>query len=353
MALPKVGILADDRLQQHLLKSALVHFGFDVVVNADPLRMDLLDIDALQLDAWLIDLRDEDGEHIHWLERLLDSDTPVLLGVERAPDKNCATFPKWEKRLYSKLREMVQTTPVVAEDVSVLNRLTTSSEAGKISLPTIFDGQEFSHQEAAYVYVLGASLGGPAAVKAFLDALPGGLPVAFIYAQHIDPRFEDTLASTIGRHAEYQLRSFSEGDVLRCGEVLVAPIENEFRFDSDRQLSCYGREWPGPYGPSIDQVILNVDACYGEKAGYILFSGMGNDGAEAIVSLNDHQQRIWAQQPDSCANSSMPESAIETGRVRYIGNPQQLALQLVNCIKNIWVNNNESISEQDRHSQSG
>ena len=32
MALPRVGILADDRLQQHLLKSALIHFGFDVVL---------------------------------------------------------------------------------------------------------------------------------------------------------------------------------------------------------------------------------------------------------------------------------------------------------------------------------
>ena len=65
MALPKVGILADDRLQQHHLKSALVHFGFDVVVNADPLRMDLVDFDQLQLDAWVIDLRDEDSEHFH------------------------------------------------------------------------------------------------------------------------------------------------------------------------------------------------------------------------------------------------------------------------------------------------
>ena len=344
MALPKVGILADDRLQQHLLKSALVHFGFDVVVNADPLRMDLLDLDQLELDAWLIDLRDEDGEHLHWLDKLLDSDAPVLMGVERAPNKTCATFPKWEKRLYSKLREMVQATPVVAEDVSVLQQLTATSEAGKLPLPTIFKDQDFSDQVAPQVWVLGASLGGPGAVKAFLDALPGGLPVAFVYAQHIDPRFEETLASTIGRHAEYHLRSFVAGDTLRCGDVLVAPIEREFRF-VDGLMQCCGEQWPGPYGPSIDQVILNVDAWYGERAGYILFSGMGNDGSEAIVGLSDEQQRIWAQTPDTCANASMPESAIETGRVRYTGDPQQLALQLVNHIKNTWVNSNESITD--------
>jgi len=344
MTLPKVGILADDRLQQHLLKSALVHFGFDVVVNADPSRMDLLNLDELTLDAWLIDLRDEDGEHLHWLDRLLDADTPVLMGVARAPNKNCPTFPKWEKRLYSKLREMVQATPVVAEDVSVLQKLTALSEVRKISLPTVFKEKDFSRDVATQVWVLGASLGGPGAVKMFLDALPAGLPVAFVYAQHIDPRFEETLASTIGRHAEYRLRGFEEGSALHCGEVLVAPIENEFTFEHGL-MCCRGEQWPGPYGPSIDQVILNVNACYGDRAGYIVFSGMGNDGAEAIVSLPAEQQKIWAQKPESCANSSMPESAIETDRVRFVGDPQQLALQLVNHVKNTWVNINESITD--------
>ena len=56
MALPRVGILAEDRLQQHLLKSALVHFGFDVVVNTDPARFAELDVSGLALDAWLVDL---------------------------------------------------------------------------------------------------------------------------------------------------------------------------------------------------------------------------------------------------------------------------------------------------------
>lgn len=344
MALPKVGILADDRLQQHHLKSALVHFGFDVVVNADPLRMDLVDLDQLQLDAWVIDLRDEDSEHFHWLDRLLDGEVPVLMGFAQAPNKNCATFPKWEKRLYSKLREMVRATPVVAEDVSVLTQLTASSGVGKISLPAIFQNQDYSEQIATQVWVLGASLGGPGAVKEFLDALPGGLPVAFIYAQHIDPRFEETLANTIGRHADYTFKRFKEGDTLKCGEVLVAPIEHEFSFDQG-VLRDHNTAWPGPYGPSIDQVILNVNACYGERAGYLLFSGMGNDGSEAIVSLPPEQLKIWAQQPESCANSSMPESAIETNRVRYIGDPQQLALQLVNHIKNTWVNRNEPITD--------
>lgn len=344
MALPRVGILADDRLQQHLLKGALVNFGFDVVVNTDPQRMDLVNLESIELDAWVIDLRDDDDVHLHWLDRLLDGDVPVLMGFSRAPNKNCATFPKWEKRLYGKLKEMVDVTPLVTEDASVLGHLPTVSGVSRVALPTVFKEKAFSHLPAKQVWVLGASLGGPEAVKQFLDALPAGLPVAFVYAQHIDPRFEETLANTIGRHASYSFKQFADGEPLHCGEVLVAPIENEFSFRHG-VVSCHGSPWPGPYGPSIDQVIMNVDAGFGDNAGYILFSGMGNDGSEAITNLPDTRVKIWVQDLSSCANSSMPESALETGRVKFVGTPQQLALNLVNHLKNTWVNPNESITD--------
>jgi len=346
MALPRVGILAADRLQQHLLKSALVHFGFDVVVNTDPQRFALIEV-AEAPEAWVVDVEeDADEENLDWLDTLLDGDVPVLLGLEKAPQKHCATFPKWEKRLYSKLRELIHVTPAVTADVTVLEKLDHQAGVG-IPLPTVFSGQRYEGQPASQVWVLGASLGGPEAVKAFLDALPGGLPVAFIYAQHIDPRFEQVLCNTIGRHSAYQPKSYQDGDSLLCGDILIAPVSNEFVFTADGRFKQKDSAWPGPYGPSIDQVILNVARYYGSAAGYILFSGMGNDGAEAVMTLTDSNVQVWAQSPETCANSSMPESAIETNRVNYIGDPSQLALQLVNCVKHSWTEKHEPISDKN------
>jgi chemotaxis response regulator CheB len=54
---------------------------------------------------------------------------------------------------------------------------------------------------AEHIWVLGASLGGSNAVKEFLDALPKGLPVGFVYAQYIDARYQKTLIQTLGRHS--------------------------------------------------------------------------------------------------------------------------------------------------------
>ncbi len=338
MTLPKVGILAEDLVQQHLLRNALTHYGFDVIFNSSPSKLDALP--SIQPDAWIVDLCDEDDQNYPWFDELLNSKKPVLFGLEQAPQKTCPTYPKWEKRLYSKLRSFMPITPILAADETALTELP-KAQVNNQPPPKAFKQQNFSQTVAKQVWMLGASLGGPAAVKNFLDSLPAGLPVAFIYAQHIDPRFEKSLPAAVGRHCHYKIKNFIENEPLYCGEVLVAPIEHEFYFQNNGLPLSANTDWPGPYGPSIDQVIVNIDKNYGHKAGYILFSGMGNDGADAIAELNTTEIPIWAQSPTTCANSSMPDSAIATGKVTYTGSPQDLALQLVNHVKNYWVTSYE------------
>merc|ERR1712169_78331 len=81
-----------------------LHFGFDVVISTDPQRF--LDMGTqAELDAWVVDVReDADEASLDWLDDLLDGDIPVLIGIEQAPQKQCPTFPKWEKRLYKTAR---------------------------------------------------------------------------------------------------------------------------------------------------------------------------------------------------------------------------------------------------------
>ncbi|MFL0808246.1 MAG: chemotaxis protein CheB [Oceanobacter sp.] len=353
MPLPKVGILADDRLQQHMLSSTMLHLGFDVVVCTDPDRMEWYDASDCSLDVWLVDVvLDDLPEPCEWLDSLLDGEVPVLLGFEQAPSKTSHSFPRWQKRLYEKLSEVARKMPDTAESdqsLAVIRaldeaRIGTSRQVQRLPLPTVFSDMDFQNRPASGVWVLGASLGGPPAVKDFLDALPAGLPIAFVYAQHIDERFEETLSTTIGRHSAYNLVTLQENEPLRAGQVLVAPIKKQFAFSSAGLLLSTEKDWPGPYGPSIDQVIQTVVGHYQFVSGVILFSGMGNDGSEAIMSMNVPDLPVWVQSPESCINSSMPESALETERVKFRGDPFQLANQLVNRLKNDWTMNHEAKS---------
>lgn len=334
----KVGIISDELLQQHLIKSALMHFGFNVVLTTDPERFTGNPNLAAEVDAWIIDIADEDGEHLEWLDELLLGDVPVLFGMGEAPQRHCETYPRWEKRLFSKLKGLLKGHSLVIADQDSIHELEEHSlnNTEPLPLPSIFKGLA-SGVPAEYIWVLGASLGGPDAVKEFLDALPAGLPVGFIYAQHIDSRFQNALVQTLGRHSGITMVHYQEGRKIHTGEVMLAPVEFEFEFDVEGKVVSKSNSWPGPYGPSVDQVILNVDKHFSTRARYILFSGMGNDGAEAVVKISQNPATVWAQNSESCANSSMPDSAVATGHVSYTGTPRQLATQLVNYLQRQWI----------------
>jgi chemosensory pili system protein ChpB (putative protein-glutamate methylesterase) len=335
-AAANVGIIADNLLQQHLLKTALMHFGFKVILTTEPRRMNDNPRLTAEVDAWVVDIVDEDAEHL-WLDDLFDGDVPVLFGMGEAPQRNCESYPRWEKRLFSKMKELLADHSLAIADQSTIAELElVATENTPLALPNIFKNIELG-RPAEHVWVLGASLGGPDAVKEFLDALPAGLPVGFIYAQHIDERFQKALIQTLGRHASITMVPYKEGCQINTGEVMLAPVEHEFSFDYEGRTVSKHSPWPGPYGPSVDQLMLNVAQHFGPRARYILFSGMGNDGAEATVKICQKPSVIWAQNSETCANSSMPDSAVATGHISYIGSPRQLALQLVNYLQTRWM----------------
>lgn len=338
MTAANVGIIADKLLQQHLLKTALMHFGFNVVMTADPKKMSEQPPLNIQVDAWVVDIVDDESDHIDWLDRLFDSNVPVLFGMGEAPNRNCESYPLWEKRLFSKMKEILADHALAIADETSISQLESVEldDAQPLPLPALFQNIELG-SPAEHIWVLGASLGGPDAVKEFLDALPEGLPVGFIYAQHIDARFQQALIRTLCRHAAVTMVPYEDGRSINTGEVMLAPVESAFSFDSQGRTVSQNKPWPGPYGPSVDQVMLNVAQHFGARARYILFSGMGNDGSEAAVTISHNPAAIWAQNSETCANSSMPDNAVATGHVSYVGSPRQLASQLVNYLQTQWM----------------
>lgn len=329
---PAVGIVSDSVLQRHRLQEAATKFGLGSCFSGDPDRLaGYPQLPDAQL--WLVTLEDE-ADHPALFDHLLENtDAPVLFGVDPAPKPGSTDYFRWERRLQDKLEQHLGSLEEL-DSADSLEELA-SSEPDTVSSP------ELPHwvipgapdKPAEEVWVLGASLGGPAAVKDFLDHLPAGLPVGFIYAQHIDGNFTDVLTRVLGRHAHYRLKHACEGDTVNNGDVVLLPVEREWTLAENGSLVQKNTPWPGPYGPSIDQVLLNVGDHYGGRCHAILFSGMGNDGAIAAPLLRAYGSRIWVQDSASCANSSMPDSVAETGCSSFTGTPEQLARELVKTIE--------------------
>ena len=190
-------------------------------------------------------------------------------------------------------------------------------------------GLNITPNRAKRVWVLGASIGGPQAVKAFLGRLPEDLPVCFILAQHIGVGFVNLLAEQLSRVTALRVTAPEDDMVLEKGHVVVAPVEKRMNFSERGVISMEKITQRSIYSPSIDDVMTVVARHYGVDANAIIFSGMGNDGTAGCHLIAQKGGMVWAQEAGSCVISSMADSARSAGVVSRSGTPEELADNLV------------------------
>ncbi len=309
----QVAVLADCRQQRQLLAQVLQQAGCQVLYSGMPDISGLQRIQQQPVDVWLVSLADPDELAEGLLERLYGSDVPVLVDEGVTPEPGSEAFARWHRQLEDKLARVGRGLP----DAAV-------SSAPDIGPPVA---------GAEQVWLLAASLGGLTAVKEFLDNLPDGLPVAFLYAQHIDPAFETQLPRAVGRHSQWPVQLAREGQLLAAGEVVVVPTRQQLAFDGDGRLSLLDQPWPGSYTPSINGMMRVLARQYGHCSGIIVFSGMGDDGSAACAEASECGMLIWVQDAESCTCPAMPDSVRQTGLSRYSATPRHLALALLNHVR--------------------
>ncbi|GAB1265853.1 hypothetical protein NBRC116493_00760 [Aurantivibrio infirmus] len=331
-----IGLLAYTQLQHRTLRFLIEEFGYQVgtcllisdlknqlsnsansgalveqKTQADKLSQTKNEENSPRIDAWVIDvdtnaeIDDHDSDHLDaWLDTL---DAPVLFCDGEIPVAHEEAYRAWSRRLMDKLKQL----------------------SGTINLEQSRDGI------AQRVWVLAASTGGPAVVKQFLSELPPRLDIGFVYVQHIDKGFDGTLAQVMSKHTNYPAHIVEHGDVIRANHVAIVPADKNTEIAANGTFVVGEEGWATRYNPSVDSIVADVAHCYGERAGVIIFTGMGDDGAASCRMMSRKGGKVWVQTPSSCTSDSMPESALATGSVEFKGSPYSLAQQLVKEIQNI------------------
>lgn len=182
------------------------------------------------------------------------------------------------------------------------------------------------------VFVLGASIGGPEAIKAFLAHLPANVQAAFIVAQHMGSEFLEMMAAQLDAATPLSVRFPKAGERLRHGEVVVAPANEQMTLDDHGYLRMSASASNSPYNPSIDQLVRDAADRFGDHATLILFSGMGTDAIEGGRYLTARGGQVWAQDRGSCVIATMIDSAKQRGLLRFEGSPAQLAERVLELV---------------------
>lgn len=178
-----------------------------------------------------------------------------------------------------------------------------------------------------HVVVLGASIGGPDAVREFLGAVQGNSRTVFVLAQHMGADFVELMAQQLQRATRMHVLMPSSGQIAKAGDVLIVPVTERLLLEPSGEVRLVTPDQASPYSPSIDQVLFDVADRFGDRAMAIIFSGMAHDAIEGAKYLAGKGGRVWVQDPSTCVVSSMIDGAVEAGIVSYIGSPADLAAQ--------------------------
>ncbi|MEO7433352.1 MAG: chemotaxis protein CheB [Dokdonella sp.] len=179
------------------------------------------------------------------------------------------------------------------------------------------------------VWVLGASIGGPEAVREFLARIPRDFPSLFVLAQHLGDEFVGMMTNQLMQATKLTVRTPAHGERVAHGDIVVVPNSHRLLIDAEGVVVLERNTGSSAFSPSIDRVLHDMADAFGAQAGAIIFSGMSSDSADGCRYLAEQGGLVYAQRPDTCVVSSMIDGVCETGVVSFLGSPQELAEKLL------------------------
>jgi len=328
LAQTKVAVLASSEKNGQRLQTLLEGAGLSVVIGEAGVGLQS-QLEAAAVDVLLIDLGDEVEAEIELIDTLLET-TALPIMFNDSSLKGGHADALWAKKLARKLAAMARAAHApAAPPVAMMEAVAeVQAEVEKSEVKKTGKVVPLPESAAENIWVLGASLGGPQAVRQFLGAIEADLPVAFILAQHIGANHISLLAEQLDRVTKFKVLPGVNGHIVRHHEVILVPADKLLSVTEDGYIALAPAPPKMIYSPSIDSVMTAIAERYGKKAGTIVFSGMGDDGAKGVVDIAKHGGVVWAQDVESCVISSMPDQARKTACVTFSANPQTLARRL-------------------------
>jgi two-component system chemotaxis response regulator CheB len=167
---------------------------------------------------------------------------------------------------------------------------------------------------------IGASTGGVEALRELLVNLPPRMPPILI-AQHMPPGFTETFARRLNSICQIGVREAEDGQVACHGMAYIAPGGRHLSLT--RRMGGYvlrvSDEPPvNRHRPSVDPLFRSIAKAAGARAIGVMLTGMGGDGAEAMLEMRRAGAHTIAQDEASSVVFGMPRQAIALGGVREV-----------------------------------
>ncbi|MFH1062970.1 MAG: chemotaxis response regulator protein-glutamate methylesterase [Candidatus Omnitrophota bacterium] len=169
-----------------------------------------------------------------------------------------------------------------------------------------------------HIVAIGASTGGPKAIKEILPYLSAEAEAAFLIVQHMPAAFTKSMAKRLDWISKIKVKEAEDGDIVEQGVAYVAPGDFHMVVLMENYTPTI-RLNAGPkvhsVRPSVTVMMNSVAECFGSRTLGVLLTGMGQDGVEGMRNIKRVGGVTLAEDESTCVVFGMPRIAIQEGVV--------------------------------------
>ncbi len=244
--------------------------------------------------------------------RLLEAGAVDILPKPR--DILGANLDKLANELASKIR--------ILSGVRVFRRHNNASAAKPVPMPAAIPRPQLQPR----MVVIGASTGGPQALREILGSLPATFPLPVVCVQHIGSSFLSEMVMWLAEVCPLPVRKAVHGETPQARTVYFAPEDAHLELDNGGERFALSPAAPlDGHRPSVTVTMRAAARCFGAGAVGVLLTGMGRDGADGMASIAAAGGITIAQDEASSTVYGMPKQAVELGAVQHILPLEQIA----------------------------
>lgn|GEM_PF-99157 len=172
-------------------------------------------------------------------------------------------------------------------------------------------------QRPVLVVGVGASAGGLEAFNQLLSALPTDTGLAFVLIQHLDPTHKSLLSEILALRTAMPVRDAEQNERVRANCIYVIRPDCSLAVRGGR-IELTEPTLHRGVRLTVDHLFHSLAREYRSRSVGIVLSGAGSDGSAGLRDIKSAGGLAIVQDPATCGQTGMPQSAIDTGLVDLV-----------------------------------
>lgn len=185
---------------------------------------------------------------------------------------------------------------------------------------------------------VGASTGGPQALRDVFFQLRGKVKVPVFVVQHMPATFTKVLANNIDQFWDAGCQEANDGEPAKPGRIYIAPGGKHMLVRKERGalVTSLNQNPPVKYcRPAVDPLFTSAAKACGDRALCVVLTGMGSDGADGARDVVDAKGAVLIQDEASSVVWGMPGAVAQEGLAAHVSPLDKIGSAISNVLNGL------------------